>query len=61
MMMSRSAVGSPLILQDLGSTNGTLVNGKRVSVARLQIGDVLTFGAVSLRLEERSPLLGEIA
>lgn len=61
MMMSRSAVGSPLILQDLGSTNGTLVNGKRVSVARLQIGDVLTVGAVSLRLEERSPLLGEIA
>ncbi|MEZ4364548.1 MAG: FHA domain-containing protein [Kofleriaceae bacterium] len=59
--MSRSAVGSPLILQDLGSTNGTLVNGKRVSVARLQIGDVLTVGAVSLRLEERSPLLGEIA
>lgn len=54
-------MGSPLILQDLGSTNGTLVNGKRVSVARLQIGDVLTVGAVSLRLEERSPLLGEIA
>jgi ABC transport system ATP-binding/permease protein len=35
-----------LIVEDLDSTNGTLVNGKRVSRAVLRNGDVLTIGRV---------------
>lgn len=35
-----------LIVEDLGSTNGTLVNGKRIERVELQTGDVLTVGRV---------------
>jgi hypothetical protein len=39
-------------VEDLGSTNGTFVNGERVTAARLlQPGDVLRVGATELRLE----------
>jgi len=33
-----------LILEDLDSTNGTLVNGKRVTRAVLKAGDTITIG-----------------
>jgi hypothetical protein len=37
-------------LEDLGSTNGTLLNGARVTRPTIiRSGDTLTFGAVSLR------------
>lgn len=35
-----------LELEDLGSTNGTFVNGKKVGKARLSDGDKLTVGRV---------------
>jgi pSer/pThr/pTyr-binding forkhead associated (FHA) protein len=35
-----------LIVEDLDSTNGTLVNGQRISRAVLRNGDVLTIGRV---------------
>ncbi|MCB9763642.1 MAG: GGDEF domain-containing protein [Alphaproteobacteria bacterium] len=38
-------------VQDLGSTNGTAVNGRPVSRALLRPGDHLEIGAVSLRLD----------
>ncbi|MED5374331.1 MAG: GGDEF domain-containing protein [Myxococcota bacterium] len=38
-------------VQDLGSTNGTAVNGQQVSRALLRPGDHLEVGAVSLRLD----------
>jgi pSer/pThr/pTyr-binding forkhead associated (FHA) protein len=34
-------------VEDLGSTNGTLVNGERVERAVLQTGDVLTIGRIA--------------
>ena len=34
-------------LEDLGSTNGTLVNGSRIDRAVLRTGDVLTVGRVA--------------
>jgi|CXWL01.1.fsa_nt_gi adenylate cyclase len=37
-------------VKDLGSTNGTFLNGVRVSEAVARDGDTLTFGGVSLRL-----------
>jgi len=36
-----------LVVDDLGSTNGTLVNGERVDRAVLRTGDVLTVGRVT--------------
>jgi len=36
-----------LRVEDLGSTNGTLVNGNRVDRAVLRTGDVLTIGRVA--------------
>jgi pSer/pThr/pTyr-binding forkhead associated (FHA) protein len=35
-----------LQVQDTGSTNGTLVNGQRITWATLKAGDVLTIGRV---------------
>jgi chromosome segregation ATPase len=37
------------LLQDLGSTNGVLVNRRRVRCARLEHGDVITLGEAKLR------------
>ena len=37
---------------DLGSTNGTLVNGTRVGEQPLHDGDVIVVGATSVRYEE---------
>jgi len=38
-------------VEDLGSTNGTFVNGERVTADRLAPGDVLRVGETELRLE----------
>ena len=35
-------------LRDLGSTNGTFVNGERVSSQRLEDGDRVTFGRTTV-------------
>jgi hypothetical protein len=39
------------IVHDLGSTNGTFVNGERIETRRLAPGDLVTFGKTELRLE----------
>src|SRR5262249_3376950 len=44
-------VGGKLVVRDLGSSNGTFVNGKRVLGQQpLKPGDELTVGAVTLRV-----------
>jgi hypothetical protein len=44
--------GSGFVIADLGSTNGTYVNGERLTAdRRLRDGDIVTVGAVSLRFE----------
>ena len=43
--------GSGFVLVDLGSTNGSKVNGVRVSERELRDGDELTFGGTSFRFE----------
>lgn len=42
--------GTRVVLTDLGSTNGTVVNGQRVSAVALQPGDVVQFGTTTLTL-----------
>ncbi|HSH60151.1 MAG TPA: DUF3662 and FHA domain-containing protein [Acidimicrobiales bacterium] len=43
--------GSQIVVADLGSTNGTKVNGERVAERVLDDGDVITVGNASLRFE----------
>jgi hypothetical protein len=40
--------GSQVVLTDLGSTNGTMVNGQRVSAVALNGGDVVQLGTTTL-------------
>ncbi len=46
-----SADPQGFVWRDLGSTNGTLLNGAKTPGGRLQHGDVLLIGATSLRFE----------
>jgi pSer/pThr/pTyr-binding forkhead associated (FHA) protein len=41
-----------LILEDLDSTNGTLVNGKRVARQVLKPGDIVTIGRVEFAVSQ---------
>jgi hypothetical protein len=43
--------GPDVVLVDLGSTNGSRVNGVRVSQRRLEDGDEITLGTTTLRFE----------
>jgi pSer/pThr/pTyr-binding forkhead associated (FHA) protein len=49
-----------VLVRDLGSTNGTWINGQRVEVGRLQHGDVLSIAHLRFRLvlKEQSEGLG---
>jgi pSer/pThr/pTyr-binding forkhead associated (FHA) protein len=40
--------GNRMVLTDLGSTNGTTVNGNRITAAALQHGDVIQLGTTTL-------------
>ena len=42
-------------MRDLGSSNGTCINGSRVSNGRLVANDTVTFGKVSYRIKEARP------
>jgi pSer/pThr/pTyr-binding forkhead associated (FHA) protein len=47
-----TAVGDDLTVEDLGSTNGTLVNGQRIAEPTLLAeGDLITIGDVTLRAD----------
>jgi hypothetical protein len=43
--------GTQVVLTDLGSTNGTTVNGQRISAVALNAGDLIQLGTTTLRLE----------
>jgi adenylate cyclase len=45
------ASGDGVTVKDLGSSNGTYVNGRRVTTARLSANDAITFGKVGFQLE----------
>jgi pSer/pThr/pTyr-binding forkhead associated (FHA) protein len=43
--------GESFFVEDLGSTNGTFVNGVRTTRARLREGDEVAIGKLALRLQ----------
>jgi pSer/pThr/pTyr-binding forkhead associated (FHA) protein len=48
-------IGNGYYLNDLGSTNGTYVNGLTTTNVRLRIGDRIRFGKVDARFESDAP------
>ena len=48
----RADKSNQLVVEDLGSTNGTLVNGTRVGRAILKPGDLLTIGRVQFTVHQ---------
>ena len=42
-------------VRDLGSSNGTYLNGSRVETASIAVGDVVTFGKVAFTIHEVAP------
>ncbi|MCB0820301.1 MAG: FHA domain-containing protein [Bacteroidetes bacterium] len=44
--------GNGITIEDLGSTNGTFVNGERIRSRRLNPGDIVSLGKVQLTLKE---------
>jgi VWFA-related protein len=51
-LLDPTAGDQTFILRDLGSTNDTLVNGKKITEWTLQPGDEITMGGYRLRFEE---------
>ena len=48
--------GSHLLVRDLNSTNGTFINGEKISEAVLKLGQTLRFGQVELKIDDGQPL-----
>ena len=47
--------GAEILIRDLNSTNGTFINGEKISEAVLKSGQVLRFGQVELKLDDGQP------
>ena len=43
--------GNDVLIRDLGSTNGTFINGEKITEAVLKPGQTLRFGTIDLKLE----------
>ena len=43
--------GSDIVVKDLGSTNGTFINGEKITEAVLKPGQTLRFGNIELKLD----------
>lgn len=47
--------GSDVVVRDLNSTNGTFINGEKVTEKAIKPGQILRLGQVELRLETDAP------
>ena len=50
--------GGEVIVRDLNSTNGSYINGEKITEAALKPGQVLRLGQIELRLEADAPAAG---
>jgi predicted component of type VI protein secretion system len=50
--------GSDVLVRDLNSTNGTFINGEKVTESVLKTGQILRLGQVEMRLESDAPATG---
>ena len=48
--------GPELLIKDIGSTNGTFINGEKISEATLLPGQTLRFGQVELKIDDGQPV-----
>jgi len=48
--------GTEILIKDNNSTNGTFINGDKISEAVLKPGQVLRFGQVELKIDDGKPL-----
>lgn len=53
--------GSDVIVKDLGSTNGTFINGEKITEKVLKPGQILRLGSIEVRLEGDGPAGGASA
>src|SRR4029077_17875711 len=47
--------GKDIVVKDLNSTNGTFINGEKISEAPLKSGQILRLGQIEMRLETDAP------
>ena len=47
--------GNDVVVKDLNSTNGTFINGDRITESVLKPGQILRLGQVEIRLETETP------
>jgi pSer/pThr/pTyr-binding forkhead associated (FHA) protein len=47
--------GNDVIVRDLNSTNGTFVNGEKVTESPIKPGQILRLGQIEMRLETEAP------
>lgn len=48
--------GSEVVIRDLNSTNGTFINGERITESPLKPGQTLRLGQIDLRIDDGSPM-----
>jgi len=48
--------GPELLVRDIGSTNGSFINGEKITEAVLKPGQTLRFGQVELRIDDGTPV-----
>src|SRR6266700_8112480 len=47
--------GSDVVVHDLNSTNGTFINGEKVTESPIKPGQILRLGQIEMRLETDAP------
>jgi pSer/pThr/pTyr-binding forkhead associated (FHA) protein len=47
--------GNDIIVKDLNSTNGTFINGEKVTESPIKPGQILRLGQIEMRLETETP------
>src|SRR2546428_10589208 len=50
--------GSDIVVRDLNSTNGTYINGEKITESVLKPGQILRLGQIEMRLETDTPAGG---